>query len=167
MGEYAVAADSADASGLRFGIAVARFNEPITSALLEGARRELTRAGVADDDVTIVWVPGAFELPLVAKHLATRGGCDAVVCLGAIIRGETAHFDYVCDAAASGLMRVSLDTGVPCAFGILTCDTKAQAEARAGGDKGNKGDEAADAVVAMINLLASARAMGPGGASRS
>lgn len=87
--------------------------------------------------------------------------------LGAVVRGETPHFDYVCDATANGLMRVSLDSGVPCAFGILTCNTMAQAEARAGGDKGNKGDEAADAVVAMINLRESARALGPGGTSRS
>lgn len=87
--------------------------------------------------------------------------------LGAVVRGETPHFDYVCDATANGLMRVSLDSGVPCAFGILTCNTMAQAEARAGGDKGNKGDEAADAVVAMINLRESTRAPGPGGTSRS
>ena len=98
-------------------------------------------------------MPGAYELPLAALALARTGRYAAILALGAVVRGETPHFEYVCDAAASGLLRVSLDTGVPCAFGLLTCDTYAQAEARAGGAVGNKGHEAADAAVAMVNLL--------------
>ena len=152
---------------VRIAAVVAGFHRAIAEALLDGAVERLGESGLAADRVDVHWVPGAYEAPAAAAALAATGRYAAVMALGAVIRGETAHFEYVCDAAAHGLMRVSLDTGVPCAFGILTCDTKAQAEARAGGDKGNKGDEAADAVVAMINLLASARAMGPGGASRS
>ena len=152
---------------VRVAAVVAGFHRGVAEALLEGATRRLGESGLPADRVDVHWIPGAYEAPAAAAALAATGRYAAIMALGAVIRGETAHFDYVCDAAASGLMRVSLDTGVPCAFGILTCDTKAQAEARAGGDKGNKGDEAADAVVAMINLLASARAMGPGGASRS
>ena len=152
---------------VRVAAVVAGFHRGVAEALLEGAVQRLGESGLPADRVDVHWIPGAYEAPAAAAALAATGRYAAIMALGAVIRGETAHFDYVCDAAASGLMRVSLDTGVPCAFGILTCDTKAQAEARAGGDKGNKGDEAADAVVAMINLLASARAMGPGGASRS
>lgn len=146
---------------------VAGFHRGIAEALLTGAIDRLAESGVPADQVDVHWIPGAYEAPPAAAALATTGRYAAIMALGAVIRGETAHFEYVCDAAAHGLMRVSLDTGVPCAFGILTCDTMAQAQARAGGEKGNKGDEAADAAVAMINLLASARAMGPGGASRS
>ena len=152
---------------VRVAAVVAGFHRAVAESLLQGAIDRLAESGLPADRVDVQWIPGAYEAPVAAAALAATGRYAAIMALGAVIRGETAHFDYVCDAAASGLMRVSLDTGVPCAFGILTCDTKAQAEARAGGDKGNKGDEAADAVVAMINLLASARAMGPGGASRS
>jgi 6,7-dimethyl-8-ribityllumazine synthase len=152
---------------VRVAAVVAGFHRAVAESLLQGAIDRLAESGLPADRVDVQWIPGAYEAPAAAAALAATGRYAAIMALGAVIRGETAHFDYVCDAAASGLMRVSLDTGVPCAFGILTCDTKAQAEARAGGDKGNKGDEAADAVVAMINLLASARAMGPGGASRS
>ncbi len=151
----------------RVAAVVAGFHRGIAEALLDGAVSRLGESGLEADRVDVHWIPGAYEAPAAAAALAATGRYAAIMALGAVIRGETAHFDYVCDAAASGLLRVSLDTGVPCAFGILTCDTMAQAEARAGGDKGNKGDEAADAAVAMINLLASARAMGPGGASRS
>ncbi len=152
---------------VRIGAVVAGFHRGIAEALLQGALDRLAECGVAADRVDVHWIPGAYEAPAAAQALAVTGRYDAIMAMGAVIRGETAHFDYVCDSAAHGLMRVSLDTGVPCAFGILTCDTMAQAEARAGGDKGNKGDEAADAAVSMINLLAAARAMGPGGASRS
>jgi len=160
-------AEKLEVDDVRIAAVVAGFHRAIAEALLDGAVERLGESGLAADRVDVHWVPGAYEAPAAAAALAATGRYAAVMALGAVIRGETAHFEYVCDAAAHGLMRVSLDTGVPCAFGILTCDTKAQAEARAGGDKGNKGDEAADAVVAMINLLASARAMGPGGASRS
>ncbi|MBM3634138.1 MAG: 6,7-dimethyl-8-ribityllumazine synthase [Actinobacteria bacterium] len=152
---------------IRIAAVVAGFHRAVAESLLDGAILRLGESGLAADRVDVHWIPGAYEAPAAAAALAATGRYAAIMALGAVIRGETAHFEYVCDAAASGLMRVSLDTGVPCAFGILTCDSTAQAEARAGGDKGNKGDEAADAVVAMINLLASARAMGPGGASRS
>ena len=153
--------------GLAIAIVAARFNEPIVEQLIEGAVTTWQRLGGLPESIELHHVPGAFELPLACEALAATGSYSAIVALGCVIRGDTAHFDYVCDAAAHGLMRVGLDTGVPCAFGILTCDTMAQAEARAGGDKGNKGDEAADAAVSMINLLAAARDMGPGGASRS
>ena len=152
---------------VRIAAVVAGFHRAIAENLLDGALARLSACGVAADRVEVHWIPGAYEAPAACSALAATGRYDAIMAMGAVIRGETAHFDYVCDAAAHGVMRVSLDTGVPCAFGILTCDTMAQAEARAGGDKGNKGDEAADAAVAMINLLASARASGPGGAGRS
>lgn len=160
-------AERLEVADIHVAAVVAGFHRAVAESLLQGAIDRLGECGLAADRVDVHWIPGAYEAPAAAAALAGTGRYAAIMALGAVIRGETAHFEYVCDAAATGLMRVSLDTGVPCAFGILTCDTKAQAEARAGGDKGNKGDEAADAVVAMINLLASARAMGPGGASRS
>ncbi len=152
---------------VRIAAVVAGFHRGIAEALLDGAITRLAESGVPASRVDVHWIPGVYEAPAAAQALAVTGRYDAIMAMGAVIRGETAHFEYVCAAAAHGLLRVSLDTGVPCAFGILTCDTMAQAEARAGGNKGNKGDEAADAVVTMINLLASARAMGSGGASRS
>lgn len=152
---------------VRVAALVAGFHRGVAQALLDGAVERLSESGLPADRVDVHWIPGAYEAPAAAAALAATGRYAAIMALGAVIRGETAHFEYVCDAAAHGLMRVSLDTGVPCAFGILTCDTMAQATARAGGDKGNKGDEAADAAVSMINLLAAARAMGPGGARRS
>ncbi len=152
---------------VRMAAVVAGFHRGVAQALLDGAVERLGESGLSADRVEVHWIPGAYEAPAAAAALAATGRYAAIMALGAVIRGETAHFEYVCDAAAHGLMRVSLDTGVPCAFGILTCDTMAQATARAGGDKGNKGDEAADAAVSMINLLAAARAMGPGGARRS
>ncbi|MBM3664325.1 MAG: 6,7-dimethyl-8-ribityllumazine synthase [Actinobacteria bacterium] len=160
-------AETLAVDGIRIAAVVAGFHRAVAESLLDGAIRRLGESGLAADRVDVHWIPGAYEAPAAAAALAATGRYAAIMALGAVIRGETPHFEYVCDAAASGLMRVSLDTGVPCAFGILTCDTTAQAEARAGGEKRNKGGEAADAVVAMINLLASARAMGPGGASRS
>ncbi len=145
------------ANGARFAVIVSRFNEALTSRLASGAAAALREAGAAEGDVEIFTVPGAFELPQAARCAAETGRFDAIVCVGCVIRGETPHFGYVCDAAASGLIRVSLDTGVPCTFGVLTCDTQEQADARSGGAVGNKGQEAADAAVAMINLIAAAR----------
>jgi 6,7-dimethyl-8-ribityllumazine synthase len=138
---------------MRVAIVVSRFNEKITGALLDGARRALAARGVADGDVTVAWVPGAFELPLVAKHLAQGGRCDGVVCLGAVIRGDTPHFDYVAGEASRGLQQAALDTGVPIVFGVLTTDTLQQALDRVGGCEGHKGEEAAETAVEMIELL--------------
>ncbi len=141
----------ADGTGLRVAVVVARFNEVVTTALLDGAVQALTHAGVADDDVTVVWVPGAFEIPTVARRLA--GDADAVVCLGAVIRGETAHFDLVANEAARGIADVTRTTGVPCIFEVLATEDLAQAQARAGGAHGNKGWEAAMAAIEMARLL--------------
>lgn len=138
----------------RMAVLVAGFHRQIAERLLEGVRSRLASSGLPMGSLDEVWVPGAYELPLTAQTLARTGRYVAILAVGAVIRGETPHFDYVCDAAASGLVRVSLDTGVPCAFGVLTCDTFAQAEARAGGAVGNKGEEAADAAVVMANLIA-------------
>jgi 6,7-dimethyl-8-ribityllumazine synthase len=137
-----------DARGLRFAIVVARFNSNITDKLLEGAREGLTKALASD--IAVFYVPGAFELPLAAQKLAKS--YDAIVALGAVIRGDTPHFDYVCDAAARGLLQVSLESGTPVSFGVLTTDTQAQAEARAGGEHGNKGYDAAMTAVEMARF---------------
>jgi len=145
-------------AGLRIAIVVSRFNEAITSRLLAGAREALTRHEVRDEDVDVAWVPGAFELPLVARKLAESRRYDAVVCLGAVIRGETPHFEYVAGEAARGIGQVSCDTGVPAIFGVITPDTTEQAEARAGGKKGNKGHDAALNAIEMANLLRQLRA---------
>lgn len=153
MGEYAAPTDGVDGRGMRVAVVVSRFNERITDALLDGARRALRDRGVADDDVAVAWVPGAFELPLVSKHFATSGTCDAVVCLGAVIRGDTPHFDYVAGEAARGLQQAALDTGVPIVFGVLTTDTLQQALDRVGGCEGHKGEEAALTALEMIELL--------------
>lgn len=138
----------ADARGLRFAIVVARFNSAITEKLLQGAQAALTDAGAKSSRV--LWVPGAFELPLAAQTLARS--FDAIVALGAVIRGDTPHFDYVAGAAAQGLLRVSLDTGKPIAFGVLTTNTLAEAEARAGGAHGNKGYDAAMTAIEMARF---------------
>ena len=145
---------SFEARHLRVALVAARFNETISRRLLEGALDRLRRHGVAEDDLSVAWVPGAFELPLVAKRIASSGEVDAVVCLGAVIRGETAHFDFVAQQAASGIAKASLATGVPIAFGVLTTEDSQQAAERAGGKLGNKGAEAADAAIEMANLLA-------------
>lgn len=139
-------------AGLSVGIAVSRFNESITEALLKGALDGLAEAGVADDAVTVVSVPGAFELAGVAGKLAASGHIDAVVCLGAVIRGDTDHFTFVAAAAQEGILRVILDAGVPITFGVLTTDDMGQAEDRAGGQAGNKGYEAALDAVEMADL---------------
>jgi 6,7-dimethyl-8-ribityllumazine synthase len=144
-------------SGLRLAIAVSRFNDFVTSRLLEGAREATSDFGVAADAVDVVWTPGCFELPVVAKALASSGRYDAVVCLGAVIRGETPHFDYVAGQAAEGIQRAALDTGVPCAFGVVTTNTVEQALARAGGKKGNKGYDAVVTAIETANVLRALR----------
>jgi 6,7-dimethyl-8-ribityllumazine synthase len=139
--------------GLRFGVVVARFNEFITGKLLEGAQDALRRHGVAEEDVDVSWVPGSFEIPFVARRLAASGRYHAVICLGAVIRGATPHFEYVAAEAAKGVAAVGLSTDVPTIFGVLTTDTIEQAIERAGTKAGNKGFEAAVAAIEMANLL--------------
>ncbi len=141
------------AQGLRFGIVVARFNEFISSKLLGGALDALRRHGCEDDQIQVAWVPGAFEIPLVAKKMAQSGKFDAVLCLGAVIRGSTPHFDYVASEVAKGVAQVGLSTDVPTIFGVLTTDTIEQAVERAGTKAGNKGAEAAVTGIEMANLL--------------
>jgi 6,7-dimethyl-8-ribityllumazine synthase len=142
-----------DASGLRIGLLASRFNETITKSLLDGALSALRRHGLDDASITVAWVPGAFELPLAAKRLAASGEFDAVVCLGAVIRGATTHYDYVCSQAASGIARAALDTGVPIIFGVLTTETIEQAIERSGTKAGNKGFDSAVAAIEMADLL--------------
>ena len=139
--------------GLRVALVCSRFNELVTERLLGGASEGLLRHGVDESSITVAWVPGAFELPLVALRLASSGEYDAVVCLGAVIRGATAHFDYVCSQAAAGTAKVALDTGVPVIFGVLTTDTIEQAIERSGTKAGNKGFDSAVAAVEMADLL--------------
>ncbi|MDQ0225044.1 6,7-dimethyl-8-ribityllumazine synthase [Metabacillus niabensis] len=140
-------------SGLKIAIVVARFNEFITSKLLTGAEDGLRRHGVEEENVTVAWVPGAFELPLVANKLAQSGKYDAVITLGTVIRGATTHYDYVCNEAAKGISQAALKTGVPVVFGVLTTETIEQAVERAGTKAGNKGYEAAVTAIEMSNLL--------------
>jgi 6,7-dimethyl-8-ribityllumazine synthase len=139
--------------GLRFGVVVARFNDFITGKLYEGARAGLLRHGVDEAAVDVAWVPGSFEIPLVAKKLAESGRYDAVICLGAVIRGATPHFDYVAGEAAKGIATAALQTGVPVVFGVLTTDTIEQAIERAGTKAGNKGYDAAVTAIEMASLL--------------
>ena len=146
---------SVDGRGLRIGIACALFNGGITARLLEGALGGLADARVDRADTTVAWVPGAFELPLAAQRFATAGGVDAVACLGAVIRGETSHYDFVAGECAAGIQQVQLATGVPAVFGVLTTDTLEQAEARSQPDESNKGREAALTGVEMVRLLRS------------
>tara|TARA_B100000700_G_scaffold317788_1_gene409737 strand:- start:477 stop:944 length:468 start_codon:yes stop_codon:yes gene_type:complete len=145
---------SLDGTGLRVGIVAGRFNDYVSNNLLKGTRARLVALGVADDDVDLAWVAGAFEIPLAARAMAKSGRYDAVVCLGAVIRGETAHFDYVAGEAAAGIMRTGQDTGVPIVFGVLTTDTLEQAKERADVGKGDKGSDCAEAAVEMVRLLA-------------
>jgi 6,7-dimethyl-8-ribityllumazine synthase len=137
----------------RFAIVAARFNALVTESLLAGCRDALARHGVPDNRVDVAWVPGSFEIPLVAKKLASGGGYVAVICLGCVIRGETAHFDHVAGQAASGVMHAALATDVPVIFGILTTDSVEQALNRAGLKGGNKGADAALVAIEMVNLL--------------
>lgn len=142
-----------DAHGRRFAVAAAAFNRIVVSSLVEGALSCFEAHGVAREDVVLAWVPGAFELPLVARRLAEAGAYDAVVCLGAVVRGETPHFEYVAGEAARGIAQVAADTGVPVTFGVLTTDDMAQALDRAGGKHGNKGWDAAMAAMQTASVL--------------
>jgi len=140
------------AKNARIGIVAARFNEFIVSKLISGAVDGLVRHEVADDDITLAWVPGAFEIPLVAEKMAKSGKYDAVICLGAVIRGATTHYDYVCSEVSKGVATVGLKTGVPVMFGVLTTENIEQAIERAGTKAGNKGYDCAVAAIEMINL---------------
>lgn len=140
------------AGGFKFGIVVGRFNEFITSKLLSGTLDALERHGAAKEDIEVAWVPGAFELPLVAKKM-TEKGYDAVICLGTVIRGATPHFEYVSSEVAKGIAQVGLQSGVPTIFGVITADTIEQAIERAGTKAGNKGWDAAVTAIEMVNLM--------------
>ena len=142
-----------DAPTSRFAIVASRFNLEIVDRLVVGAKEAFSKQGVAADAVDLAWVPGAFELPLIAQKLAASNRYRAVVCLGAVIRGDTDHYDYVCLAATDGVLRAGLSTGVPILFGVLTCDTDEQALDRAGGKAGNKGADVALAAIEMVNLI--------------
>lgn len=143
-----------DGRGRRFGVAISRFNEDVTRALHDGAMDALSRHGTAVADIDVVWVPGAWELPAIVRRLAGTGRYDAIIALGAVVRGETPHFDFVAGEAARGLSQLAAETEVPVAFGVLTCDTMEQARARAGGSHGNKGWDAALAALEMADLFA-------------
>ena len=144
-----------DGRGLRIAVACARFNDHVTMRLLEGVRRGLSECHVEESDVTEVWVPGAFELPLIAKTFAASGEVDAVICIGCVIRGETAHFEHVAGQAAAGIRQAALDTGVPVVFGVLTTENLDQALARSEGPEGaNAGHEGAHTAVEMAHLVA-------------
>lgn len=145
--------DQLDARGLRFAVVTSRYNRAVTGALLDGALKALREAGAEDDDITVAFVPGAFELPTALQAMLRTARYDAAVALGCVVRGGTPHFDYVCLAATQGIQRVSLDAGVPIGFGLLTTDTQAQAEERAQPDDTNKGREAALTAVEMARLL--------------
>ena len=140
---------------IRVGIVAARFNEFITSKLLSGAMDGLVRHNVNEDNIHIAWVPGAFEIPLIASKMAKSGNYDAVICLGAVIRGATSHYDYVCNEVSKGIAAISLETGVPVMFGVVTTDNIEQAIERAGTKAGNKGYDCAMGAIEMVNLLRS------------
>ena len=141
------------AQQIKVAIGAARFNEFIVSKLVSGAQDALIRHGVNDDDIDIAWVPGAFEIPLIAQKFAQSGKYDAVICLGAVIRGATSHYDYVCNEASKGIAQVSLNTGIPVLFGVLTTENIEQAVERAGTKAGNKGYDVACSAIEMVNLI--------------
>ena len=141
------------AEGIKIGIVAARFNEFIVSKLVGGAQDACVRHGVKDEDIDLAWVPGAFEIPLAAQKLAQSGKYDAVICLGAVIRGSTSHYDLVCNEAAKGIAQVNLQTGVPVTFGVVTTENIEQAIARAGSKGGNKGYDCALSAIEMVNLM--------------
>jgi len=141
--------------GLKFGLVVPRFNEFITKKLLEGAQDALLRHGVNQEDIEIAWVPGSFEIPLIAKKLAQTKRYDAVICLGAVVRGGTPHFEYIAAEVSKGIAKVGLETGLPVIYGVITADTLEQAIERAGTKMGNKGFDAAVTAIEMANLLKS------------
>jgi 6,7-dimethyl-8-ribityllumazine synthase len=138
----------------KFAVVASRFNEFVTSKLLSGALDALKRHGVVEDNVEVVWSPGSFEIPVVARRLAASGRYAAVICLGAVIRGGTEHYQYIASEVAKGVAQAAMQTGLPCIFGVLTCDTIEQAIERAGAKAGNKGADAANAAIEMANLLA-------------
>ena len=140
-------------SNIKVGIVVARFNEFITSKLLSGAMDGLLRHNAKEEDIQVAWVPGAFEIPLIASKMAKSGKYDAVICLGAVIRGSTSHYDYVCNEVSKGIAAVSLETGIPVMFGVLTTENIEQAIERAGSKAGNKGSECAEGAIEMVNLI--------------
>ena len=140
------------AQNIKVALVASRFNEFIVSKLISGAVDGLKRHNVCDDDITLAWVPGAFEIPLIASKLAKSGKYDAVICLGAVIRGATSHYDYVCNEVSKGVAHVSLETGIPVLFGVLTTDTIEQAIERAGTKAGNKGYDCALSAIEMVNL---------------
>jgi 6,7-dimethyl-8-ribityllumazine synthase len=142
-----------DARGRRFAMVAASFNDVVVSKLVEGATAAFRSHGISDEDLILAWVPGAFELPLVARRLASSGLYDAVLCLGAVVRGETPHFDFVAGQAARGIAAVAVETGVPALFGVLTTETMEQALDRAGGKHGNKGWDAAMAAMQVASVL--------------
>ena len=156
MGTYREHEGALDATGMRIAVVASRFNDHITKPLLDGALATLRELGL--DDVAVWWVPGAFEISLVAQRLASAN--DAVICLGAVIRGDTPHFDYVAGECAAGLQRVALGTGTPIVFGVLTVDTLEQANERIGGSEGHKGEEAARTAVEMVSVLRQVDASG-------
>ena len=141
------------AKGLKFGIVISRFNEFITSKLLDGAKDALVRHGAKEDDIEVAKVPGSFEIPMIAKKMAAKGAYNAIICLGTVIRGATPHFEYISAEVSKGIASASMDTGVPIAFGIITCDTIEQAVERAGTKSGNKGWDAAMTAIEMAQLL--------------
>ena len=141
--------------GLKFGLVVSRFNEFITKKLVEGAQDALLRHGVSEDNIDVAWVPGSFEVPLIAQKLAQTKRYDAVICLGAVIRGGTPHFEYVAAEVTKGIAKVSLDTGLPVIYGVITADTLEQAIERAGTKEGNEGFKAATSAIEMANLVKS------------
>ena len=140
-------------NNIKVGIVVARFNEFITSKLLSGAMDGLLRHNVKEEDIQVAWVPGAFEIPLIASKMAKSGKYDAVICLGAVIRGSTSHYDYVCNEVSKGIAAVSLETGIPVMFGVLTTENIEQAIERAGSKAGNKGSECAEGAIERVNLI--------------
>ncbi|MBY0383331.1 MAG: 6,7-dimethyl-8-ribityllumazine synthase [Xanthobacteraceae bacterium] len=152
---------SHDATGMRFGIVVAKFNKFVTSKLLSSCLDGLTKHGVKESDIDVARVPGAFEIPLVAKTLARSGRFDAVICLGAVIRGDTPHFDYICHEASRGIGQASLETGVPIIFGVLTTETVAQAIERADTAKFNRGGEAAKSAIEMASVIKQLKVLAP------
>ena len=141
------------AKEVKIGIVAARFNEFITSKLLSGAQDALVRHDVKDDNIDVAWVPGAFEIPLIADKMAKSGKYDAVICLGAVIRGNTSHYDYVCSEVSKGIAHVSLESGIPAMFGVVTTENIEQAIERAGTKAGNKGFDVAVGAIEMINLI--------------
>ena len=141
------------ANGMKFGIIAARFNEFIVSKLISGAEDALLRHGADENDITLAWVPGAFEIPTAAKQMALSGKYDAVIWLGAVIRGSTSHYDYVCNEVSKGIAHVSLETGVPVMFGVITTENIEQAVERAGTKAGNKGFDAAVSAIEMVDLM--------------